>query len=82
MFVMGARYHGQGSGREVARGLIGELGRLAWCDEVWLKVYLGNVVALRHWVGVGFGEVREVRQGSNGVGEDAPCVVLACRPNH
>jgi GNAT superfamily N-acetyltransferase len=79
MFVLEAGYHGKGFGSEVARGLIGELGRLEWCDEVWLKVYLGNVVALRHWAGVGFREIREVRVGSDAGGADAPCLVLACR---
>jgi RimJ/RimL family protein N-acetyltransferase len=79
MFVLGAGCHGRGFGSEVARGLIGELGRLEWCDEVWLKVYLGNVAALRHWAGVGFREIREVRVGSDAGAADAPCVVLACR---
>ena len=79
MFVLGAGYQGKGLGGEVAKGLIGELGRLEWCDEVWLKVYLGNVAALRHWAGVGFREIREVRLGPEAGGADAPCLVLACR---
>jgi RimJ/RimL family protein N-acetyltransferase len=74
IFVLGEEYQGRGYGGEVSRGLVERLGELPWCDAVWLKVYVANHRALRHWVALGFRRIVEAR-APNGPGEGASLVL-------
>jgi RimJ/RimL family protein N-acetyltransferase len=77
MFVLGVEYQGRRYGREVALGLVDQLCRLSWCKAVWLKVYLGNQRAMRHWVEAGFRHIEEVRTHGGGAESDPPCLILS-----
>jgi ribosomal protein S18 acetylase RimI-like enzyme len=54
MFVLHPAHQRKGYGREAVRYLLQELKRADGCDEVWLRVYLKNLQALRFWIREGF----------------------------
>lgn len=54
MFVIHPDHQRHGYGREIAEGMIEQVGILGAYDAMVARVYLKNRPAMQHWVGLGF----------------------------